>query len=202
MGPIQTALMSRLREGSRVDTASRRGTVQYLRRDSLGVLLRVGAKGRVVSIPWPAVEGLLSLLQSRAWTRIGPWPLYVPRQPVTLSDFMSRWTSYRQSALWAAALLESARIIDLDRGKKVVRIRVGRAHAIPRRGRRLRSWPPRRRKRLLPSRISIARIRLRTPVEGHADLGSLARGSGPPSWEDIRSLGHDLVRMRDASSNW
>lgn len=113
--PIEEAL-ARLSDGTRIESVSGRGVMHVLSHDSLGILIQLGPKLRVASIPWPALEGALSLLQFGEEVPIRGWPPASGR-PRAISDITSRWTAYASAPQWVAALLRAAGIVEILGGR-------------------------------------------------------------------------------------
>jgi hypothetical protein len=222
VGPVEEALRTRLTRRVNVTSLSGRGTFRFLRTDRLGVVIQVGPSKRVVAIPWPALEGTLGLLQSGGWVRIGSWPQLTPREPATLADYMSGWTGYRQSPSWAAALFAAA---DLADRPKAIRIRTSAFQELQTWNDRLGRLDAAQLNALgmeiktaafyiseglralssltadndfYPASFQLLGFGLEHLLKVTLVLGRLHAHDELPSWQEVQSFGHDLIRLRDA----
>jgi len=129
--PVEEAL-ARLPSGTPIESVSGRGLMQVLSHDSLGMLVQLGPQRRIAGIPWPALEGSLSLLQFGAEVPIRGWPPALER-PRAISDMTARWTGYASAPLWVSALLRQAGLVEIHGGRsKHLRLLPGRIDELDR----------------------------------------------------------------------
>lgn len=79
-----------------------------------GVVLLLGAKEAWTLMSWPCLEGIGPYLAGKGWVRIGS-KYETTADPGTLDAYLKGFVN-RATGGWVAALLEYARVIEIDRG--------------------------------------------------------------------------------------
>jgi hypothetical protein len=220
-GPVEGAFINLPRK-SPIPSLSGRSSFMYLGGTRLGVVLQLPG-GRLATLPWPALEGCMSLLQSGGWVRVGQSPIEPPIKPTTIAEYISHWSRYRNAANWAAALLSTVGVVEVNVGSpRRVRLLPEAFPEAVRWNRNLASLTSRRALELemktavfyiqeglsalvqlrdqafFPASIFLLGSGLEHLFKLGIILGELDVRGRLPSWRKIQHYKHDLVALREA----
>lgn len=114
-GSVQRAVREHVKVGEPLatPTGGRRFSIADYRPESLVLVL--GAKQTPTPLPWQALEEIPDLLRGRGWVKIGG-VFSLEGEPGTLDEHLKRYRP-RATAGWVAAVLERARVIEIDRSR-------------------------------------------------------------------------------------
>jgi hypothetical protein len=122
LGPIEGSVFQRMKPDDSIPLPSGRGSVKFIGQDRLGVLLATGPREVVASVPWAALEGVLSLLQQGDWVRVG-CRYHPDLAPSSLAGYVGLWTGYKSAASWTAALLNAIGVVEVQ-ARPAARVRL------------------------------------------------------------------------------
>ena len=114
IGPVEAAIRAHLREGQQLGTPSRGAPFVVSRIDRAAVTLLLGEKRTATPLPWSCWEGIPKFLDGKGWVDIG-MRYSVDADPTTLDGYLKAYMK-RATAGWVAVVLETARVIEIDRG--------------------------------------------------------------------------------------
>ena len=107
--------------GSLIKTPSGRSQFEVYHIDPDRVMIRVGKRGYILTIPASCFEGVPDFLRGKGWIRIGA--IHNAALEGTFDEYVQRSTHGTSAASYVAPILERIGIIEIDR-KRPARIRL------------------------------------------------------------------------------
>jgi len=101
--------------GTELKTPSGRSRFVFYHIDPDRILLQVGAKQTILTIPASCVENLSDFLRGKGWIKIGA--LHSESDEETLDTFIKHYTHGTSAASYVAPILEKSKIIEISRGR-------------------------------------------------------------------------------------
>lgn len=115
MGPVETAIRSRLRAPSTLYTLGRRSPFVLERIDGDGIVLLLGHGRHWTPLGWDCLEDLVPFLRRHpGWVPAGG-TYVVEGERDTLDEPLKQCVN-RQTSRWVAVVLQEAGIVDVDAG--------------------------------------------------------------------------------------
>jgi hypothetical protein len=112
-GPVEQAVRATVAPGERLRTPSQGAPFTVRSVDRRGVVLLLGKQETATPISWPILEGVTEFLIGRGWVPIGS-VFDTQADDRTLDGYLKRHIK-RATAGWVAALLERAKVVQIDR---------------------------------------------------------------------------------------
>lgn len=108
-------IMSKLAEGTQLETPSKRRPFKILRIDSSGVVVEVGASKTPIPIPANCLNGIPDFLRGKGWVEIGAThqPPAPPRG--SLDEYLQDYTRNISVASYVVPILERILLVEVDR---------------------------------------------------------------------------------------
>ncbi len=114
-GPVEQAIRAAIPPGERLRTPSQGAPFTVRSLDRAGVVLLLGKQETPTPISWPAWEGVAEFLRGRGWVLIGG--VFDTKSDKETLDGHLKGYIKRATAGWVAAVLERAKVVQIDRGR-------------------------------------------------------------------------------------
>lgn len=112
-GPVEAAIRAHASPGSQLPAPTGRAVFVVHELNSTEMVLLLGQKRAWTPLSWDCMEGVPEFLRNRGWVRVGA-SRDVRGNPGTLDGYLKNCLK-RQTADYAAVVLELAGVVELDR---------------------------------------------------------------------------------------
>ena len=114
-GSVKRAIRQLISEGDKLHTPAQAAEFEIGRIDNNGIVLLLGEQKAWTPLSWECLEGIPDFLGHDRWVVIGS--KFDTRADSTTLDGYLKGHIKRATAGWVAAVLESAGIVEIDRGR-------------------------------------------------------------------------------------
>ena len=104
-----------------IETPSGRSQFKIYHIDADRVMIQIGKKGNVLTIPASCFEEALGFLRGKGWIRIGA--VHDVAHKGAFDEYVQRFTHGTSAASYVAPILEKIGVVDIDR-KRPAKIRL------------------------------------------------------------------------------
>ena len=120
MSEYYFGICNRIRIGTVLKTPSGRSSFKWVHSEPLSVILEVGSRKTLISIPASCFEELPNFLKGKGWVRIGATHGTPPQGSV--DEFLQRYTSGTSVASYVIPIFEKAGYVEVLR-ERPMRVR-------------------------------------------------------------------------------